>query len=210
MAHLSPPLPPPLAHRPHFASGTSDHRTATPGTSSGVLRPARHQAPPQLSLLDSAQLPADLLHRAPQLHTRLQHLHRAPGPPDTLPPASDGQRTRGKATRRGFERLSRREGGTQQLRRSSCLCFRATHQLGVFVSSYALHHSLAGINQNHRGHDSCSSGTSSHSLLAATVISWRVTSTCVVARHRPSINTRLRTIFHADAAFDNMLGQDLI
>lgn len=139
MAHLPPPLSPPLARRPHFASGTSDHRTATPGTSSRVLRPARHQAPPQLSLLDSVQPPADLLRRAPQLHTRLQHLRRAPGPPDTLPPASDGRRTRCKATRRGFSRGWGEKGGTHSSRDAPLACVSV--QLTSWGSSSAATHS---------------------------------------------------------------------
>lgn len=197
MTYLPPSLVPPSSHPPQFASGRSDHCTATLGMSSPAPRPASHQAPPQLPLLGFPQRPLRLLHRAPQLHTPLQHLHRAPGLLHTLAPASERRRTWGKQP--GI----RREEGRQLQQRCFCLCFSETHQLGVFVSSYALHHSLAGVNQNHRGHDSCSSGTNRHSLLAATVISWRVTSTCVVASHRSCISIRLCEISNADSVYNN-------
>lgn len=111
MTYLPPSLLPPSPHHPHFASGQSDHCTVTPGMSSPAPQPARHQAPPQLPLLVFPQRPLGLPHRALQLHTRLQHLHRAPAPVHTLPPASEGRRTWAKQPGKKFS--SDKEGGGQ-------------------------------------------------------------------------------------------------
>lgn len=138
MAHLPPYWSPPSSHGPHFASGRSDHCTATPGMSSPAPRPARRQAPPQLSLLGIPQLPLGLPHRVPQLHTHLQHHHQAPGPLRTRPPASKGWRSWAKQPGKEFRR---RQGGKRRHSRCSAALACASVRLTSWGSSSAAMHS---------------------------------------------------------------------